>query len=773
MNSIPMGQPIPQVSETPVPNEELVQSMSILPQVTEQNYKEVRAEMDKAMQKDVDDIQSRKEFTALGGYISACWDSAYQAKEQVQLELYESALQRNGEYTESKLQDIVKLSSSTIFMNITSVKCRAAEAWLRDILSPNNDSIWSISPSPISELKPDVKQYIYKTIVEKTQQDPSLLATYQDQEDMAKFVIGNLYKEMQQSAEEACEKMRTKISDQIVESNWQEALFEVISDVVTFKAGFLKGPVLRREKSLVWEQDTKTGKWKATNGMKIITRYERVSPFDIYPSPESTKISDGYIIQRHRLTRQDLSALIGVAGYDENSVRQVLIEYGKGGLKDWLYQTTLKEKAEGRDTQTNQNLQDTTIDAIEFWGSCQGRLLLEWGMDDKEIPDPDIDYQINAWKIGSYIIKAMINPHPLGRKPYHKTSFEEIPGSFWGRGVPELMADIQAACNATVRALVNNLAISSGPQCAIDTARMDADTNVEEMYPWKIWYYDSDSASWAGAKPIEFFQPDSNSRELMEVYRDFEDKASNYTGIPAFTYGGADAGASSRTATGLSMLMNNASKGIKFVLSNIDKNYIKESIRDLYEFNMLYDEDDSIKGDLVVSAKGALYLVQQEQMQIRRTEFMNMLASNPIYLDIIGEKGILVILREAIKSLEMPIDSIIPSDKEMELRDVYKQKAAALDQIILGIQQLTEGVQTGQIQQDQATQMIIQSVMQMAQQMAPQQPQQGGGKVTQQMNGTQMTSSGRQGDQPNARTLMPNGAPYGGQDVAMFTPTRQ
>lgn len=74
--------------------------------------------------------------------------------------------------------------------------------------------------------------------------------------------------------------------------------------------------------------------------------------------------------------------------------------------------------------------------------------------------------------IGNYVIKAEINGDPMGRVPYNFASFRKRNGSIWGAGVPEIIKDSQDACNAAARAMINNMAISSGPQVMVDVSQL-------------------------------------------------------------------------------------------------------------------------------------------------------------------------------------------------------------------------------------------------------------------------------------------------------------
>jgi len=85
-----------------------------------------------------------------------------------------------------------------------------------------------------------------------------------------------------------------------------------------------------------------------------------------------------------------------------------------------------KASAEGKSTMGVQQNPSELIDALQYWGSVQGQLLLDWGLTEEEIPDPLMDYPIEGWVVGHWVIKAAINPDPLGasrtlRRPMKKS----------------------------------------------------------------------------------------------------------------------------------------------------------------------------------------------------------------------------------------------------------------------------------------------------------------------------------------------------------------
>jgi len=698
----------------------------------------VKEKLDKIIEQNARITQSKPEFVHLASYIDKCWSAARSAKSEIQKELYEAKLQRRGEYSPEKLKEIQAFSGSAIFMNLTAVKCRALEAWIHDALSPVGSEIWDIEPTPMPDLPPHLQTYIQELVYSKEVSNSLVMNGIDDPKELYDYLMEKTQGELEAQAKYAAERMKLKISDQLEEADWRGTLLEVLSDIATYKAGFLKGPIVRRKPALSWKQDEQDGSWSAVTENKIVVEYDRVDPFDIYPSPSSTTINDGYLIEHHRMTRQMLNELLNVPGYDEESIRLVLKEYGEGGLHDWIWTVNLNEEASDTEQSDLQSSPDNTIDALEFWGDVQGKMLLEWGMTDDLIKDPDKEYHINAWKIGNYIIKAVINQNPTGKKPYYKTSFERTPGMFWGKGVPEVMKDIQDICNATARDLINNEAISSGPQVGIDMNQLNMDQNYKEMYPWKLWYFDSETGQTRNTKAIEFFQPNSNAAELLTVYDSFAKRGDEVTGIPAYTYGGADVGGGGKTATGLSMLMSSAYKNIKFVLSNIDAQVVRPSVQELFNFNMEYSTDESIKGDLRVIAKGVMSVVAKEQTVIRRNEFLSAVAGNPVLLQVVGMRGIANLLRESARSLDMPAGDIVMSEQELEALDTQKQ-------LIQQIQQMLIAIQEGQANSDQLVQMLMQVLG----------SQEQGGVMN-------------KGTPERPSTLMPDGAKAGGVEVNTF-----
>lgn len=624
------------------------------------------------------EAQNQPFITGLAGVIKRDWEVARFARNTIEEKIIDALRRRSGEYEPAKLAQIRAQGGSEIFMMLTSIKCRAAEAWINDVLFPAGDKPWKIEPTTIPEVEPDLEAQIAEYVSMEAQQwmmeAQQLLPPEALQERMAQLK-DQMQKRMEEEANLLAERMEAKIEDQTEEGGWEDAMKEVIKDVVTYPIGVLKGPIVRRRKALKWKQDEATGGWSPQTGEELRLEWKRVAPFDVYPSPSSKDINDGYLFERHRLRRSDLVAMKGVPGYNAQAIDLVLESYGTGGLREWLWRDQERAQLEKR---PNEWLNyDDTMDALEFWGSVSGKLLLDWGMSAEKVTDPNEEYEINAWLIGSYVIRAVINENPLGERPYDKCSFEELPGAFWGSGVPEIMRDVQDICNAAARSLVNNMGIASGPQVEVHSDRLPIGEDVESLHPWKIWQTLSDPHG-TNNPAVRFHNPASYANELLAVYDHFSNLADEYTGIPKYSYGeGGGGSGAAGTASGLSMLMSAAARGIKQVIGNLDRP-ISGSMRRTYIHNMMYDKDPSIKGDLKPVAKGASSLVAKEQQMIRRNEFLAQ-TNNPTDMAIMGLEGRSVLLREAVKSFDIPIDDVVP-DREAIVLKVKQQAQAAMQQ---------------------------------------------------------------------------------------------
>ena len=634
--------------------------------------------------------QNKPVIQELAAHVRKRWDVAVSSKRDLEERMLQCLRQRNGEYDPDKLAEIRRAGGSDIFINLTSVKCRAATSWLRDtLLGSGSDKPWSLDPTPEPELPEDIMaslqgemQMQLMMMMEAGMQTPS-----QEQlREVAMQMKDAAMRRMQEEARDRVDRMELKMEDQLAEGGWSAAFNEFLDDIVTFPYAVLKGPVKRKRKTLRWVNGALAPTEEITN------EWERVDPFMLYWAPWAWKINDGFVIERHKLTRDDLQALIGVPGYSDDAIRTVLADFSGGGLKDWLWVDSSKAEAEGKLT-TDVIGSDDLIDALQLWDSVPGKDLLDWGMSEEEITDPSLSYPCEVWLVGNKVIRAVLNYDPLGRKPYYVTSYESLPGSVAGKGVTDLCRDAQDMVNAAGRALANNMGISSGPQVGVNISRIPVGEELTEMYPWKMWQFQASDYN-DNSPPLTFFQPSSNAAELMGVFEKFSARADEDTMIPRYMTGEHTPGAG-RTSSGLSMLISNAGKGIKQVISNIDSNVIVPAIQRLYQDNLRYSDDPDLIGDVKCVAKGAASLVVKEAEAVRRNEFLQLVLNSPVAQQIVGMDGAAELLRDAAKNLSGNVDRIVPNRPTASTIQQQQQVIAQLQQQLQMLLGQMEGAPAG------------------------------------------------------------------------------
>lgn len=599
--------------------------------------------------------------------------------------LIQCLYQRRGEYTLTERNAIRQAGGgSEVYSKITAAKVRMLSAWIRDTYL-SSERPFVAKPSPV----PDVPHLVDMNIQEQLTQE--LLTLREQGIDVSPQEIRQAYndltsqalQEARRVARETAVRMEDKMQDVMLAGGWYDSMDSCIDDICTFPVAVMKGPTIRRRKQMQWVPKNGGG-FEPQVEDTYVYAFARVSPFNFYPSPgaESTE-NCLYVCEEHKLLPSDLSALLGVPGYNDAAIRDVLARMDENGsVRMAAIEIEMSsERAHLEDKSSVVEINREGVTAIEMWGSVPGRLLRQYGLDSAQVPDPEVDYEANVWIVADRVIKAVLNPDPMRRRPYAVVSFEPVPGSIWGLALGELIADMQKGANGALRALANNMAMASGPQVAIDVGRMREGETVPTIAPWQRWIVDSNMGlGGVSTPPVNFFQPNSNAQELIMVYETFSRIADEIAGLPKYMGGDQHVGGAGRTASGLSMLMSSASKTVKQLIWRVDSRLLNPQLERLFYFLMKYDADESIKGDMEIQARGASVVAQEETQRMRLLEFLQVTA-NPIDQNIVGPDVRAEILREVAKKLGIQAEDRIPTGDQMRTQMAQQSQAAVQQQI--------------------------------------------------------------------------------------------
>jgi hypothetical protein len=590
--------------------------------------------------------------TDLANYIRQRFEKAVRHRRVIAVddELIRDMRAYNGQYDPGVLQAIEAQGGSAVYSRLMAMKCRGATALLRNVYM-NSDRPWTLEPTAEPRIPDSIEGHINNLVHQEVlavNQSGGMVSQEAVHDRLEQLYEATKLAERRKADSEAKDAQR-KIDDILEEGNFYTALSEFLSDLPIYKYAVIKGPVTRKHTELKWDHKKKL---HAHESAKFF--WERVSPWDVWFSPGAIDITNTEVFERQRMSVMDLYNLIGLPGYREEDIRAIIQAYEGRGFKEWI-QIFDYERAqmEGR----NNVLDDTFINAIEFHGFILGRYLEEYNI--PGVDDPLKPYFVTAWMVDKRIFKVMLNPSPRMRVPYYISSFDKTPGSMFGNGIPALANDLTDVINATLRALVNNVAISSGPQVFYDEELMSPNQN-DSIYPWKRWKFTGDPLN-PNRKPIDFFQPNCNAQELLTVVDKFSVMLDDVSTIPRYLTGSGAAGGAGRTASGLSMLINNANKTLQNVADNIDTDVFNPLLHELYNYIMLTDATHMLRGDENIVVDGVRQAAKQEQDLTKQLQFMQLI-NNPSYLQLVGPGETARVLQKIADNIGMEVKIKQPDD---------------------------------------------------------------------------------------------------------------
>jgi|TARA_R100001530_G_scaffold125907_1_gene94570 hypothetical protein len=419
--------------------------------------------------------------------------------------------------------------------------------------------------------------------------------------------------------------MEKKIHDQLTGTKASRELRSALFESALYGTGIVKGPFSYKKNIHRWDiessdPDDEKAIGRAYNPIiKTVPQLAWVSVWDFYPDPNATTIDDAeYVIQRHKLTKSQMRDLVNRPYFNEDELRTAIARgpnYEKRGFEDSLREST------------NQTFQTNRYECFEFWGVIDTEFLInigadyEYGLGDLTALD---EMQVNVWTCGENVLRFVINPFEPDRIPYNAFPYEDNPHDFWGVGVPENMADSTIMMNGHARMAIDNLAISGNLVFDIDETAL-VPGQPFEMYPGKVFRRQAGQSGQA----VYGLKFPNTTRENMEMFDRFRQIADEATGLPSYSHGQTGVQSTTRTASGMSMLMGAAALNIKTVIKNVDDYLLKPLGEAMFFWNMQFSTDSDIQGDLEVKALGTESVMRKEVMSQRLIQFLQ-IASNPI-----------------------------------------------------------------------------------------------------------------------------------------------
>ena len=443
----------------------------------------------------------------------------------------------------------------------------------------------------------------------------------------------------------AAKNMEKKIHDQLEESGASKHLRSTAFEMALFGTGVMKGPFAVDKEYPSWDDE---GDYDPT--IKTVPQVSHVSVWNFYPDPDANNMDEAqFVIERHKMSRSQLRALKKRPHFRSEVIEAAIAEGEDYTRESWEDDLSDYAPEHGIDR----------FEVLEYWGMCDVDMLEENGIDiPKELKEFD-ELQANIWISNGKLLRMVLNPFKPATIPYMAAPYELNPYSFFGVGLAENMDDTQTLMNGFMRMAVDNAVLSGNLLIEVDETNLVPGQDLS-VYPGKVFRRQGGAPGQAifGTK---FPNVSNENLQLFDKARVLADES---TGFPSFAHGQTGVQGVGRTASGISMLMNAAAGSIKTVIKNVDDYLLKPLGEGMFRFNMQFNFNKDIKGDLEVVARGTESLMANEVRSQRLMGFLQV-ASNPALAPFAKFP---YIIREIAKSMELDPEKVTNNMDEAALQ---------------------------------------------------------------------------------------------------------
>lgn len=566
-------------------------------------------------------------------------------------------------------------SRSQVVVNIVAPKVDAVTARMCEILLPVDDRNWGMKPTPDPELSEDIRNEAPMGADPTTGQP---------------VTVADGAKAAQQNAKKAAEAMERKVDDALTECRFNGQQRRQIFEAVLMGTGVIKGPKPSKKtyRRYVKPQDGQGG-YGLMEIDEIKPGSEWIPLWNCFPDPScgnNHQQGSGHF-EKREVNRRALRELVGVPGYDPDAIREVLREG-----------PTRVRVAEGK-VSREASAQRDLYELWEYHGDIEpeefGALSIQTGLSDDE-GDP------LAVSRGVIVI---VNDKIIGATeawsddlPYDYFVWNEDDDSPFGIGLAQRLETQQRVVNAAWRQVMDNAGLSSGPQLVALKHLITPQDGKWEFTPRKLWMgrEELDDARKALAA-IDIPNRTADLLKITEVALQFADQESS---TPTMMQG--DQGSAPNTVGGMTLLMNSANSPLRHKVKLFDDQVTRPHITRYYDFFMATSDEEEIKGDFEVDARGSTALIERD---IQNQAMLNVanLTQNPVFGPLLQQKAPQA-LRAILKSFKVDPDDFVPTDDEIEQDKKAKaQQQQPQDPAVLRAQAMKEAKQIDQ----QTTQMEL------------------------------------------------------------------
>lgn len=512
--------------------------------------------------------------------------------------------------TEQKIIDDIGVDAH---VNLSAMKAGVVQSYLAESLIQAGQLPWTIQPTPVPDLSDSGELMVAQSVQQSVEQ-----GFRGDLRSLVYSLKSEAARKELEHAQDIADNMMKLITDQCAEGGWNRAMFGFINNFCVYPYAVLAGPIPTRRVRMQWSGETLRPKYET------FYEFKSISPWDFWWSPDSPDTQRGTgIFIRQRWTRQQLLDAAKMTSYIGENIIEVLDDANRNDFRyHWI--SNNPEQTDSQVLSWRDN--DTTIDILIHWGYFSGRELSKYGvpgLEDNEF------YNAMVTMCGRHIIQVLVEKNPtLNKRPVFTASFYTTQDRIPGESIPQRLRDVERCYETCLRYLISNAYYGSAPITEADYARVSkfmSDEDIGRIIPGSMYFSDSELGNATPA--FKYYSLPNNMAAFQNALVYFMDLADRVTNIPAALHGTAQGSGANRTFRGAAMLQSNAVKAIQSAVFNIDEFVYKPLGELLYNYNMIYSKDQTVKGDCKIMARGVTALLQKETDRQNSYEILQMVAS--------------------------------------------------------------------------------------------------------------------------------------------------
>lgn len=460
-------------------------------------------------------------------------------------------------------------------------------------------------------------------------------------------------------AAQAARNMSRKIEDYLNDTKYSIEARKAMEDRVILGTGILKGPVPTLADKVRYEvtQDP-DGKLVTIPTFEFVPKpiVKRVDPWFFYPDDTVADFEDCEdAIEVHPMSKTQLAKLARNPGFNAEAIAEICktppAEYNSLAFQDANALTDSGENYLRNKYVVMERHGPISIDEMEPLGLS-----------------PTFDaigntYFGEIWICNGKVIRAALESVEGSYElPYAVSPWSPDPNSVFGFSLPLDAEDSQRIHTASLHMALDNASISSGPMVVVNKEYIEPADGKWEFKPHKL-FFTTDSLLQNVGQAFQTFTVDNVSGNLFPIMERAEAWAQQETGINLLSAGIGSPQVGPDSATGLSILNQQATVVTDMLNEAWDDQVTQKIIRRMYHWVLQYDPTPDVFGDFEVDVKSSTEL-RANQMTANNLEKLSVEAGqNQMLAEMLNMDQL---VRARLTNYKVPNNGIVKSEEQVQ-----------------------------------------------------------------------------------------------------------